>query len=334
MSIQTVAKHVPEWKIREVEELATLLRKYRVFAIASLENLPTKQLQLIKKKLRSKIYFKVTRNTLMERALRKAGLPGHEELYKYLTGPNIFLFTDLNPFELARILEKEKVSVPAKAGMVADKEIVIPEGNTGIPPGPMMSVFGRLKIPTKMQAGTIWVAKDTVVAKPGDVISPELASLLLKLGIEPFEVGLELKAAYEDGLVFPAEKLRIDTEELRNQVMEAHLNALKIGIEIAYPEPEIIRLSIAKAYQAALTVAAEAGYVTPETVEAVLMKAQAAAMAIVAALGDKAKELGLEAPTPQMAGAEGKSEEKEEEEETEEKSEEEELLAGLGSLFG
>ena len=335
MSMQVEARRIPEWKIREVEELAGLLRRYKVFAIASLENLPTKQLQIIKKRLRGRIHFKVTKNTLMERALRKAGIQGYEQLLQYLTGPNIFLFTDLNPFELARLLEKEKVSIPAKAGMIADKEIVVPEGNTGIPPGPMMSVFGRLKIPTKMQGGTIWIARDTVVARPGDTISPELASLLLKLGIEPFEVGLKLKAAWEEGLVYPAEKLKIDVEELRSQVIEAHLNALKIGVEIGYPEPEVLKLSVAKAYQAALAVAAEAGYVTPETVEAVLARAQASAWAIVAALGDKAGELGIEAPATISAEKE-ESEEKrgEEEEEKEEEASEEDIAAGLGALFG
>jgi len=40
-----------------------------------------------------------------------------------------------------------------------------------------------LKIQTKVQGNVIYVAKDTVVAKPGDKISADLASLLQKLGL-------------------------------------------------------------------------------------------------------------------------------------------------------
>ncbi len=330
------ARRIPEWKIREVEELAELVKKHKVIAIASLENLPTKQLQLIRKKLRRKIVFRVAKNTLMERALKKAGIKNYEELVKHLTGPNLFIFADMNPFELALLLEKEKMSAPAKPGMVADKEIVVPAGNTGIPPGPMLSTFGRLKIPTRVDKGTIWVSKDTVVAKPGDVISPDLASLLQKLGIEPFEVGIKLKLVYDDGLILTADQLKIDLEEIKSQVTEAHLNALKVGVEIAYPVPEVLELSVAKAYAAALAIAAEAGFVTPETAEHVLARAYGKALALVAALGDKAEELGLgtvAVQVPAPAEAEAKAEEPEEEEE-EEKASEEDIAAGLGALFG
>ncbi len=333
------ARKIPEWKIREVEELAELIKKHKVIAIASLENLPTKQLQLIRKKLRKRMVFRVTKNTLMERALKKVGIKNHEELVKHLTGPNLFIFANMNPFELALLLEKEKMSAPAKPGMVTDKEIVVPAGNTGIPPGPMLSTFGRLKIPTRVDKGTIWVSKDTVVAKPGDVISPELASLLQKLGIEPFEVGIKLKLVYDDGLILTADQLKIDLDEIRSQVTEAHLNALKVGIEIAYPVPEVLKLSVAKAHAAALAIAAEAGFVTPETAEQVLARAYAKALALIAALGDKAEELGLGEVAAQVqpqapAEAEAKAEEAEEEEEEEEKASEEDIAAGLGALFG
>ena len=336
-------RRIPEWKRKEVEELKQLIQKYPVIAIAKLEGVPTAQLQKIRKKIyekfRDHIVMRVSKNTLFRIALKEAGIdPAPFE--EYLTGNNMFIFTDLNPFELARILEKTRVTAPAKPGMKAPSEIVIPAGDTGFKPGPIMSVFGKLRIPIRVQGGTIWIAKDVVVAKPGDEISIELASLLQKLGIEPIEVKLVLKAAYDRGVMIPGEKLILNLDEYKNDILQAHLSALWVGVEIGYPEPEVLKLAVPVAVKRALAVAAEAGYVTPETAEHVVRVAIAKAYAIVSALGDKAKELGIElqfATVAQPAAEEKKEEEKKEEKEEEKKEEgvsEEQLAAGLESLFG
>ena len=350
MALKIVFKRtrpIPEWKKKEVEELTRLIKSYKVIAIGDLTGVPAAQLHRIRKRLREKygedkIKLRVAKNTLFKLALKQAGLPV-EKFEPYLTGNNIFIFANINPFELARILEKERARAPAKPGMKAPTEIVVPAGNTGLQPGPIMSVFSKLRIPIRVQGGTIWIAKDTVVAKPGDVISEELASLLQKLGIEPVEIYLKLKMAFEDGLVIPADQLYINIDEYRKQVEDAVRHALWVGVEIAYPEPEVLKLSIPLAVRRALAVAAEAGYVTPETAEYVIRAAIAKAYAVVAALGDKAKELGIEvqavAPAAPAAAGEKKEEEerKEEgggEEEKKEGVSEEELAGGLESLFG
>jgi len=338
------ARRIPEWKRKEVEELKRLIQKYPVIAIANLEGVPTAQLQKIRKKLYEKfgdrIVMRVAKNTLFRIALKEAGIDP-EPFEKYLTGNNMFIFTDLNPFELARILEKTRVTAPAKPGMKAPSEIVIPAGDTGFKPGPIMSVFGKLRIPIRVQGGTIWIAKDVVVAKPGDEISIELASLLQKLGIEPIEVKLTLKAAYDRGVMIPGDELILNLDEYKNNVLQAHLAALWVGVEIGYPEPEVLKLAMPVAIRRALAVAAEAGYVTPETAEHVFRTAIAKAYAVVAALGDKAKELGIEvqfavtsAAAKEKKEEEEKKEEKKEEEKKEEGVSEEQLAAGLEGLFG
>ncbi len=322
------AKRIPEWKIREVEELVELIKKHSVIAIADLSKIPTKQLQILRKKLRDKIVFRVTKNTLFKLAARKAGLKNFEEFSKYLEGMNLFLFANMNPFELVILLDKNAIPAPAKPGDIAPKEIVVPAGSTGIPPGPMLSVFGRLKIPTRVQDGVIWIAKDTVVAKPGDKISPELASILNKLGIEPLEVKLNLKAVYDRGLIIPKDKLVVDLEEYKQNVLEAFMNALKVGVEIAYPEPVVLKYTLTKAYMNALALALEATIIAPETIELILMKAEAAAKSLASILAEKVPELGL-----QVEKKEEKVEEKKEEEKKEEEQEEA-LAAGLSALFG
>ncbi|RLG84577.1 MAG: 50S ribosomal protein L10 [Thermoprotei archaeon] len=334
------AERIPEWKIKEVEELTNLFKQYKVFAIADLQGLPTAQLQQIRKRLRGKVYFRVSKNTLVKKALEKIGIKD-EKIFNVLQGQNLFIFTNLNAFELYNLLEKHKTYTFYKPGDIADKEIVIPAGNTGLSPGPILSTFSKLKIPIRVQGNSVWVAKDTVVAKPGDKISGDLASLLQRLGIAPKEIKIKLKVAYDNGILIPAGQLKLDLEKYKSDIITAYTNALKIGVEIAWPVPQILELSLKKAFIRALALATEIGFVTPETAQYVFAKAIAKAMALAAAVSEKAPELGLKvaAPKPEKPAEEKKEEkeEKKEEEKAEEEKEsvsEEELEAGLGALFG
>jgi len=331
-------KGIPEWKIRVVRELKELFTKYPVVGIADLTGTPTNVVQKIRKKLRKQIEFKVAKKNLIIRAMREAGIELDDEtLDNLLRGQIMLLFTDMNPFKLARVLEKEKVPIPAKPGMVAEKEIVIPQGETNLTPGPILSTFGKLRIQYQVRGGKIYIAKDTVVAKPGDVISEELAGLLLTLGITPFEAGIKLKAALDGGVLIPQEELYVDLEQIKNDVIEAFKEMLAVAVEAAYLEvPEAVREILVRAERSALAVAAETGFLTKDTAEAVLGKAVAEQLAVIAALGDKAKELGIEdVPVQQAppAAEEAKAEEEKKEEEKEEGGEETDL-SGLGGLFG
>jgi len=59
-----------------------------------------------------------------------------------MTGQIMLIFTDRNVFEIADIVRNFVTNDYYSPGEIVDKEIVIPEGNTGIPAGPMLSVFG------------------------------------------------------------------------------------------------------------------------------------------------------------------------------------------------
>ena len=330
-------EEIPEWKKRVVAELAELFRKYPVVGIADLTGMPTAQLQKIRKKFRRHVYFKVAKKRLILRALEKAGID--KSLFEpYLQGSIMLLFTNMNPFKLARMIESEKVPVAAKPGQVADREIVIPEGDTGLQPGPILSTFGKLRIPYEIRRGTIYVKKDTVVAKPGDVISVELAGLLQTLGIMPFEVGLKILAVYDSGVMIPREELLVDLEKFKEDLAEAAKEAVLAAAELGLVfVPEALEMSLAKAVVEAMAVASEASIPLPGLVEDAIKAALAREAAIIAALGEKAAELGIEVPAqpqqqaPAEAEAGGEEESKEEEEE---ESGEVDLSEGLSGLFG
>ncbi len=319
-----------------VNEIKELLRKYKVMGIIDLFRTPTPQYKKIKFELEKYGFVKVYKNVLIKRAMEELGLPGVKELEPYLTGTNAFIFTNLNPFELSIMLDKLVEMKYAKPGDVATDDIYVPQGPTGIPPGPMLSIFGKLRIPTQVREGVIWIAKDTRVAKAGDTISPELASLLRKLDIKVIAVKLRLKAVWDSGLVIPAEKLKVDIESFRNELLSAVRAAREVAIEAAVPLPDVMPEVITRAVKRALALASEAGFVTPETAEYVIRSAVSKALALAAAIAPKAPELELKIEVAPAAAPQPKEERKEEEEEEEKKEEvsEEEIAEGIASLFG
>ncbi|MEM0095348.1 MAG: 50S ribosomal protein L10 [Candidatus Bathyarchaeia archaeon] len=261
-------------KAAEVEEISKLLKRYKVVGVASLQKVRASQLQELKKKLAKEAHMRVAKNTLIKRAIENVKeKPELKKLEKYLTGPNIFLFTDMNPFKLASLLEKGKVRMIAKAGDIASFDIIVPAGNTGQPPGPIISQLNAVGLPTRIESGSVWITKDTLVARKGDVISERLASVLSKLGIKAVEAGLTLKVVYDDGLIIEGEQLKINVEETKKQLENAHAEAFKLSLGVAYPTKENIQVLLQIAYQEAYALSLGAAIPTKETIEDLIRKA-------------------------------------------------------------
>ena len=267
-------------KAQQVEEIKKLLSQYKVVGIASLEKVRAAQLQELKKKLEKQVYMRVFKNTLVKRAIEELNDSKLKKLEEYLTGANIFLFTNMNPFKLSILLEKNKVKAIAKAGDKAVNDIIVPAGNTGLPPGPVISQFSAVGIPTRIESGSVWINKDTLVCKKGEVISLQLANILSKLGIKAVEIGLTLKVVYDDGQIITEEDLMIDLEEIRKSIEEAQSYAFNLSINAAIPMPENISLLLQKAQQEAYTLAVNAAVPTKETIEDLLRKAYAEALSL------------------------------------------------------
>ena len=283
-------KAVPEAKIKRVRELAELFEKYDSVLVVNITGVPAPVLHEMRKKLREEGHvLKVVKNTLAKIAIDEVAEKkrGIERLKDRLVGQNALIFTSENVFSLKMFLDKNKIAREARAGDVAQSDVVVPAGNTNLAPGPVLSLFSKLKIPTNIKEGSIWVAKDTVVAKKGDVISSDLAELLRKLDVKPIEVGLEVKAAYADGVVLAAEALEIDLEEIREELVRAAAQAANLAINIAFPTRETAAALVAKAHAEALNLAANAAFPTRETAAALVAKAHAQASALLSRIEGK-----------------------------------------------
>jgi large subunit ribosomal protein L10 len=279
-------------KADKVKELTSNLSQYNAVAIASLEKVRSANLQQLRKKLAKNACMRVVKNSLIKRAVSqtkdKAGI---EQLEEYLTGPNLYLFTNLNPFKLVILLENSRVKATARAGDLAAFDVVVPAGNTGLPPGPIISQFTAVGLRTRIEAGSVYVSKDTMVVKEGEPISSQLASLLSKLGIKPVEVGLSLKVVYDDGVILTEEDLKIDLDGVRRSLEEAHQFAFNLSMEAAIPLPENINYLLSSAYQKAISLALSAGIINKDTVTDLVRKANTEMLSLSKRL-DEIKEKG------------------------------------------
>jgi large subunit ribosomal protein L10 len=261
-------------KADKVKEIKGVMLDYETIAIASLEKVRAAQLQKLRKKLEEIAHFRVVKNTLMRRAVSEIeDKEGMEKLNEYLTGPNLYLFTDLNPFKLVLLLEKSKVKATAKAGDVAAFDVVVPAGNTGLPPGPIISQFTAVGLRTRIESGSVYVNKDTMVVKKGESINAQLASLLSKLGIKPVEAGLTLKVVFDDGVILTEEDLKLDLDAFKQSVQQAYQYAFNLSLEAAITVPENINFLLTLAHQKAYSLALNAGIVNKDTITDLIRKA-------------------------------------------------------------
>ena len=273
---------IAEWKKESLGQLSGLLSKYPVIAAADLTKVRSSQIHELRKRLRDRVTMVVAKNNLLRKSVELGDFksPRLGEFVKDLTGSNILLFTELNPYSLIVLLDKSKVRVPAKGGDIATNEIMIPAGNTGLPPGPVISEFGEIKVQTKIEGGSIWVAKDSIVAKRGDTITAKMASVLSKLGLKPMEAGLTLAFAYDNGSIMTRDDLIMDLPGWKNDFITGINDALNLSTEAGYLTTENAPRILVKGMRQALALASEAAFLEDGTIEFVLKKAVANATAL------------------------------------------------------
>ncbi len=267
-------------KTQMYQQIQSLPKKYRVLALVKLDKVRGAQILPLRKTLKDDVLFVNIKDRVAKKALQGLDMPGIAGIAKELVGQCMLMFTDMSPFRLNMLLGKNKIMMAARGGDTSSMDVVVPEMNTGIAPGPMLTEFKEAGIPTKIDQGTIWISKDTTPVHKGEVINDKLASILGKLDIKPVEAGISLYAALEDGLVYAEGDLAIDVEAFRDSVILAHREAVSLSVEAAYVTPENAAQILAKASQQARSLSVESGYLTDETREQVLQRADARAKAL------------------------------------------------------
>ena len=250
-----------------------------------MENLPAPQLQKMRADLREDVTLIMTKRRLMKIALEKANKSrkGVDGLEKHLLGMPALIFTKENPFRLYRRLKKSKSRAPAKGGQTAPGDITVPAGPTPFAPGPIIGELGAVGIKSGVDAGKVTIKQESVVAKRGDTISAKLAEVLARLGIQPMEVGLDLTAIYEDGIIYTKDILDVDEDAFMQSLQGAAARAFSLACFIAYPTNQTTEYLIAKAFRDAKAIGLSQNIIDEGIIDELLKKAERSALGVKAA---------------------------------------------------
>ncbi|MFT4312553.1 MAG: 50S ribosomal protein L10 [Candidatus Woesearchaeota archaeon] len=274
---------VQEYKKDVVEQIAQIVKEYPIVGIVDMQGLPTPQVQNMRASLRANgIVLKMTKKRLLKRVLEKAQADkkGINELSQYLRGMPAIIFAKENPFKLFKLLKKSKSSAPAKAGNIAPRDIVVPAGPTEFAPGPIIGELGKYKIKAGIEGGKVAIKEDAVVAKEGETISAGLAGVLTRLKIEPMEIGLNLQATFEDGIIFKKDVLDVDEQAFINNITQAHQWSFNLAVECTIMNASTTDVIIGKAFKDANAVALESAFPADGVVEKLVGKAAQQANAL------------------------------------------------------
>jgi large subunit ribosomal protein L10 len=269
------SQQVLQEKSSEVEAIKDIFKEYKSVGIASLKKVRASQLQELKKSMAGKVYLRVLKNTLIKIAIEEMNQDELKKLEEYLEGSNVFLFTDLNPFKLALMLERGKIKTTAKSGDIAADDVVIPASNTGQPPGPVISQLNAVGLPTKIENGSVWVSKDTLVVRRGEPINERLAGVLSKLGIKAVELGISMRAVFDNGMMITGDQLKVDVAATKRSVETSNQEAFALALEIGYTSKDTIKPLLQRAHQKAIALSVSAAIPTKETIADLIRKANA-----------------------------------------------------------
>ncbi|EYU22330.1 hypothetical protein MIMGU_mgv1a019166mg, partial [Erythranthe guttata] len=154
------------------------------------------------------------------------------------------------------------VGAPARVGLVAPIDVIVPRGNTGLDPS-QTSFFQVLNIPTKINKGTVEIITPVELIKKGNKVGSSEAALLSKLGIRPFSYGLVVLSVYDNGSVYSPEVLHLPVDDLVAKFAMGVSMVNSLSLAISYPTLAAALHMFINGYKNVLAAAVETGYSFP-----------------------------------------------------------------------
>ncbi|KAJ8505742.1 hypothetical protein OPV22_006628 [Ensete ventricosum] len=309
----TVKLSKAEKKVVYDKKLCSLLDEYSRVLIAVADNVGSNQLQNIRKGLRGDSIVLMGKNTLIRRCIKihaeKTGNKNYLNLLSLLVGNVGLIFTKGDLKEVSEEVAKYKVGAPARVGLVAPIDVVVPPGNTGLDPS-QTSFFQVLNIPTKINKGTVEIITPVELIKKGEKVGSSEAALLAKLGIRPFSYGLVILSVYDNGSVFTPEVLDLTEDDLIEKFAAGISMVTSLSLAISYPTLAAAPHMFINAYKNVLAVAIATEYTFPQAEKVKEYLKDPSKFAVAAAAAPVAAEA---AAAPAAAPAEEKKEEPAEE---------------------
>ncbi|KAF5199796.1 60S acidic ribosomal protein P0 [Thalictrum thalictroides] len=254
-------------KIAYDKKLCQHLDDYTQVLVVAADNVGSNQLQNIRRGLRGDSVVLMGKNTMMKRSVRlhaeSTGNKAFLNLIPLLVGNVGLIFTKGDLKEVSEEVGKYKVGAPARVGLVAPIDVVVPPGNTGLDPS-QTSFFQVLNIPTKINKGTVEIITPVELIKKGDKVGSSEAALLAKLGIRPFSYGLVVLSVYDNGSVFNPEVLDLTEDDLIGRFAAGVSMVTSLALAISYPTLAAAPHMFINGYKNILSIAVATEYSFPQ----------------------------------------------------------------------
>jgi len=295
------SKKAKDRKYELADQLKEHFSTYKKMFLVDADNVGSNQLHQIRMALRGKALVYCGKNTQMRRVIRELEGEGRTDLEKIRMSLKLNLaivFTNENLTDVRDLILANKVAAPARAGSIAQCNVVVPAGNTGMEPT-MTSFLQALNIPSKITKGSIEILNPVDLIMEGDKCEASQCALLEKLGIKPFSYGLKVKHVFDDGAMYDPAVLDISEEDILGFFAAGVQKVAAVSLETGIPTIASVPYSILLAFKNLLAVAAMTDYTFPEAqpLKDFLANPEAfAAAAAPAASAAAADEAAEEAP--------------------------------------
>jgi large subunit ribosomal protein L10 len=261
-----------ESKDKAIKLLSADIRDSKSIALVGIERVPGKQFQEIRKTLRGKAKIKVVKKTLLKRAFEEMNIEAIKGMENYMDGAVAAIFSKENPFRLFKEIEGSRTRAPARGGETAQEDIVLEAKATNLKPGPVVGELQKAGIPASIDQGRVMIRKQTLLVKKGDKITREKALALSKLEILPLEIGLDFRAAFEDGILFDKSVLGSSAQDFINKLSSGHARGIALSLFIDYYNKETTPIFISNAYRNATALSLASSYPTKRSIGMLLAK--------------------------------------------------------------
>jgi len=246
-------------------KLKEYLDDYQKILIVGADNVGSNQMQKIRVSLRGHAVVLMGKNTLMRKVIR--GLTENnkalDELLPLVKNNMGFVFTkgDLN-FVRAKLLEN-RVGAPAKAGIIAPNDVIVPAGPTGMEPT-QTSFLQALNIASKINRGQVEIISDVHLIKKGEKVGSSESSLLAKLNIRPFSYGLQVLSVYDNGSVYDPSVLDLTDADILGKFRSGVNRIASLSLELGLPTLASLPHALSSAYKNVLSIGIETEFTFTE----------------------------------------------------------------------
>lgn len=258
-------------KAEQVKTTIADMKKFKTVALLDLRKLPDALLQSLRQKIREgggKVL--VLKKPVVSRVL--AANPKLASRVSECDKPMALILTDQSPYELNQFFKQHKKKRAAKIGDVAVADIVIPEGDTDLPPGPALSELKAGGVNVQIKGGKIVVSKESTVAKSGEKLTEPKVKALQSLGVQPFEIMASLVLGFDGEYIYS--KSILDMGETVNADMASSFSqAMNLSLNIGYPTGQNIDVLLTDAMRQAVNVSLNANVYSSSSIGQLLSSA-------------------------------------------------------------